>query len=76
MWCFKIYTERIDELRTQINKVESISVDIIELMLVTQYGDNSGNINWAELSKGACVHHSQQNSSVNGSWYRTLRSIG
>ena len=48
---FKMYIERIDELRSQINKVESISMDIIELMFVTQYGDNSGNINWAELSK-------------------------
>ena len=48
---FKTYIDRMDELRSQLKLVESISVDIVELMLVSQYGDTTGNITWSDLSK-------------------------
>ena len=48
---FKTYNDRIDELRSQLKLVESISVDIVELMLVSQYCDTTGTIAWSGLSK-------------------------
>ena len=48
---FKTYIDRIDELRSQLKRVESISVEIVELMLMSQYGDTMGNITWSDLSK-------------------------
>ena len=47
----KMCIDRIEELRSQLERTENTITEIFELMLVSQYGDAAGNINWADLSK-------------------------
>ena len=53
---FSQYVDRTDELRTQLDLVDKTCTECVELMLLTQYGDDSANVSWAQLSKGVAMH--------------------
>ena len=52
---FSQYIDQIQETRTQLDMVEGMCKESVEMMLVSQYGDLSGNVAWSELNKNLAI---------------------
>ena len=52
---FSNYVDRTYELRTQLDLVDKTCSECVELMLLTQYADDGGNVSWANFSKDVAL---------------------